>query len=234
MWGGSSGLRYDSGSGPDIVAVRITRTGRKGSLAAVRDGLVSVTTKFPEIAVRAIVVRVAAEIVCEIFADLPAQFLDPLTRLSDLGVRHRSVILCHRSNLSINRWRFFGELPHPARPDGLAEGGASCFCVGACIRRGHSVHETQRVSVAHQNAKRSGDGSRLRRRRFGVSHSYWLDGAAPRADTRFLSRLNVGLLSYSRKERVVPCGTTSESGAVTRNAHLTTTSGRSDNNCIAV
>ena len=68
------------------------------------------------------------------------------------------------------------ELPHPARPDGLAEGGASCFCVGACIRRGHI-------------------GSRLRRRGFGVSHSYWFDGVVPWADTRFLPRLNVGLLS---------------------------------------
>ena len=108
-----------------------------------------------------------------------------------------------------------GELLHPARPDGLTEGGASWFCVGACIRRGHI-------------------GSRLRRRRFGVSHSYWFDGVVPRADTRFLSRLNVALLSYPRKERVVPCGTTSESGAVTRNAHLTSINGRSDNNCIAV
>ncbi len=107
------------------------------------------------------------------------------------------------------------ELPHPARPGGLAERGASCFCVGACIRRGHS-------------------GSRLRRRRFGVSHSYWFDVPVPRADTRFFSRLNVGLLSYSGKERVVPCGTTSESGAVTRNANVITTNEHSGNNCTAV
>jgi len=46
-----------------------------------------------------------------------------------------------------------GELPHPARADALAEGGASCFhdalCRYKCIHRERSLH----------------------RRAFGVSHS---------------------------------------------------------------
>jgi len=40
----------------------------------------------------------------------------------------------------------------------------SCFGVETCTRRGHSVDESLCDSFAHQNAKRSGDGSRLRRR----------------------------------------------------------------------
>lgn len=68
--------------------------GEEESLAAVRDGLVSVTFEITEVAVRAIVFRVAAEIVGEVFADLLAQVLDPLTRLGDLGIRHRFVIPC--------------------------------------------------------------------------------------------------------------------------------------------
>ena len=60
------------------------------------------------------------------------------------------------------------ELPRPTvfgptRPS-LVEVGVLWFCVGACIRRGHSVHETQASRATHQNTKRSEDGSRLRRR----------------------------------------------------------------------
>jgi hypothetical protein len=41
-----------------------------------------------------------------------------------------------------------GELPHPtalgATRSSLVEGGASCFCVGTCIRRGHSGSRLRR------------------------------------------------------------------------------------------
>jgi len=83
------------------------------------------------------------------------------------GVDERRLIYHHRKQSHLIQ-RAWSELPRPTAfgPPrlSLVEVGGSCFCVGVCIRRGHSVHETQRVSLAHQNAKRSGDGSRLRRR----------------------------------------------------------------------
>ncbi len=52
----------------------------------------------------------------------------------------------------------------PPRPS-LVEDGASCFCVGTCRNRSHSVHKTQSVSCGPaERCWRSGDGSRLRRR----------------------------------------------------------------------
>jgi hypothetical protein len=56
------------------------------------------------------------------------------------------------------------ELPRPARPDGLAEGGASCFydalCRYRCIHRSAvstGVDESRGDSFAHQKSEISGD-----------------------------------------------------------------------------
>ena len=83
------------------------------------------------------------------------------------GVDERRLIYHHTKESHLVR-RVWSELPRltalgPPRLS-LVEVGGSRFCVGVYIRRGHSIHEPQRVSLAHQNAKRSGDGSRLRRR----------------------------------------------------------------------
>jgi len=71
--------------------------------------------------------------------------------------------------------------------------GVSCFDVGVRRNGPHSVHETQASRAAHQNAKRSEDGSRLRRRLLftgGLECSTPVGHSATTDGTRFLSCLN--------------------------------------------
>jgi len=71
------------------------------------------------------------------------------------GVDERRLIDHHTKESHLIQ-RAWSELSRPTALGpprlSLVEVGVSCFCVGVCIRRGHSIHETQRVSLAHQNA----------------------------------------------------------------------------------
>jgi len=79
------------------------------------------------------------------------------------------------------------QLPHSARPDGLAEGGASCFCVRVCIRDGYSLQgenpapkdksESDNSSIIYTSSRQSAPGHRARGR--SLPTAVWIFDANP-------------------------------------------------------